>query len=92
MSEKQRRIAVSVMSMEAMMLCIQEEVSLFCVENPLFSQIYPALPMEVLGDYQIDVIPEKQVILLTRVRGNNVFDHRHLEPYYLPLSWENWHS
>lgn len=81
MSKKQRRIAVSVMSMDAMMLCIQEEVSLFCIENPLFTQIY-----------RIEVIPEKQVILLTKVRGNNIFDHQHLEPLYLPLFWENWHS
>ena len=50
MSKKQRRIAVSVMSMDAMMLCIQEEVSLFCIESPLFTQIYRDLPLEVLGD------------------------------------------
>ena len=65
---------------------------MFCIESPLFTQIYRDLPLEVLGDYRIEVIPEKQVILLTKVRENNIFDHQHLEPLYLPLFWENWHS
>ena len=92
MPEIERRIAVSVMTMEAMMLCLEENVSLFCVENPLYSEIHEKLPVELFGNYQIEIFEEKEVILLTKVKGENAFDYRRYILWYLPLFWENWHS
>lgn len=92
MEKRERMVAVSVLSREALCLCLKEDVPLICIENPLYSQIYHNLTKEAFAEYQIEEFADKQVIMLTKVRGKNAFDSQRYEPFYLPLFWDKWHS
>ena len=93
MEQKRRKLAVSVNTLEALILCCEQEVSLFCIENPLYSALSPNWhTIHQLHAYKIEDFQEKQIALCKRVQGNNIFDPDRFEVFYLPLSWEGWHS
>lgn len=93
MAKKQRQIAISVTTEEAMLQCISQHATLFCIENPLYTKLHGQLcHLYCLRDHDFQEYPEKQVILLTKTRGDPRFDAENRVPFYLPLSWEGWHS
>ena len=78
---------------EALNACLTENASVFCIENPLYSQIKNELSgNEIFRDYQIDIVPEKQIILMRKRIEPNQFDFDRYEIFYLPLQWDGWNS
>ena len=93
MEKKKRYIALSVTTVEALEICFAEQALLFCVENPLYSLVCNDIrEWQEAGDYDILEDRKKGILLFKKVRGSQVFDSENFEPFYLPLSWENWHS
>ncbi len=93
MNEKKKMIALSVTTQEALDLCVSEKALLFCIENPLYSALCSqSSNLQIFQDYDSIDYPEKQVMMLKKVRGNPVFDDLLYEPFYLPLSWDSWIS
>lgn len=92
MDRKEPRLVLAVTTQKAMELCMMEGVSVFCIENPLYSQLYPVFSKELFSDYRLEVFDEQQVAMMTKIKGENAFDESKYEPYYLPFQWENWHS
>ena len=91
--EKRKYLAVSVTTQEAMELCFAEQTLLFCIENPLYSLVRDDVRRRKEStDYNIYEDMEKGIMLLKKVRGASKFDDVHYVPFYLPLSWEGWHS
>ena len=93
MQEKKPYIAVAVNTFEAMRHCIEEQVKLFSIENPLYSALKgQRWSRSCVPDYEVTEYENKQVMLLKKVRGEAVFDDESYVPFYLPLHWENWKS
>lgn len=93
MGEKRRYIALSVTTMEALEICFAEQALLFCIEDPLYSLVYRDIRgRREIDDYTILEDREKGIMLFKKVRGSRVFEDENYEPFYLPLSWEDWHS
>jgi len=89
---KQPWLVPAITTWEALELSLQECVSIFCIENPIYSQIFPDFPGERFAEYRVDVFQEKQLMIMTKIKGENVFEEQKYEPCYLPLQWEDWHS
>ena len=86
MEHKKKRIAVSVTTQEALRLCVEDQLMLFCIEEPLYSQLLGHLnEIPGVSDYDIQEYAEKRFLLLQRNRGRNRFDADQYELYYLPL-------
>ena len=93
MSEKKRYIAVSVTTFEALDACMEDQVKLFCIENPVYSVIKEqGWDMSRFAEYDIEDYGDKEIMLLKKVRGTSVFNDETYMPFYLPLTWENWKS
>ena len=93
MDNKEQWIVAAVTTREAMEVCVSGEAPVFCVENPLFSEIIDKLDtMECLADYDKEIHEEKQIALLRKVRGEHAFEDGRYEMVYLPLQWDDWIS
>ena len=91
--KKKSVLAVSVTTWEALSDCVAENVSVFVIENPLYSECFQNTePEKYLREYDIEIFREKQVILCRKNRGEGAFDRERNVPRYLPLEWKNWHS
>ena len=63
MDNKEQWIVAAVTTREAMEVCVSGEAPVFCVENPLFSEIFDKLDtMECLADYDKEIHEEKQIV------------------------------
>lgn len=93
MEKKSYLIAPGVTTRDALNICLAENARAFVIENPLYSEIYPCgQGFDCLGDYELDIQTDKQIILCRKKKGKNQFDNEHHALFYLPLDWENWHS
>lgn len=93
MNKKKKMIAPAVTTQEALNICITEKALLFCIENPLYTELcHQGSNLQIFQEYDILDYPEKQVMLMKKVRGVPVFDDSLYEPFYLPLSWNGWTS
>ena len=91
--EKSRYIALAVTTAEALEICFTEQALLFCVGNPLYSLVcHDIRERKEADDYEILENQEKGIMLFKKVRGTRIFNSEKYEPFYLPLSWESWHS
>ena len=93
MEVKEQYIALAVTTMEAMEVCFAEQSLLFCIENPLYSAVRHEVRKRTEAiEYDIVEDEEKQIMLFKKVAGDKRFNIEQYEPFYLPLSWEDWHS
>ena len=93
MEKKKQMMVPAVTTSEALDYCIETRILLFCIENPLYRNLRDQIrKMPALDDYDIQEFPDKEILLLTKVHGNPKFDDLSYEPYYLPLSWDDWMS
>lgn len=93
MKEKQHWLLAAVNTTEALEACVAENVAAFCIENPLYSEIWDKLDtMACLADYDMEVHADRQIVILRKARGENRFDSGRYEPLYPPLHWDGWTS
>ena len=90
---KKEILVAAVNTFEALEGAVSDGAIALGVENPLYSRICDKIHQyPLLAEYDIEIIREKQIILLLKRRGWPVFDPRVHEIFYLPLTWEDWHS
>jgi len=83
---KERWMAVSITTVEALKACVNRETMVFCIENPLYNELKGrACCNNCFKDYEINEYPEEEIIMMKRVRGSQKFDDEHFEIYYVPL-------
>ena len=93
MEEKQHWLLAAVNTAEALDTCVAEHVGAFCIEHPLYSEIWDKLDtMACLTDYDIEIHTGKHIAILRKARGKNRFDNGKYELLYLPLHWDGWTS
>ena len=83
--EKKPYLAAAVQTVKALEVCIEERLGLFCIEEPLYSQINDVLSMSEMKNYDIQFYEEKRIAVVKRIRGGNVFNGDDYEMVYLPL-------
>jgi hypothetical protein len=81
--EKQRFLAISVTTDEALRLCLKEQCTAICVENPLYPEIKERWDeFTEISDYQIIEYKFFECIILKKVRGDYSFDEAQYELHY----------
>lgn len=87
---KEKWMAASVTTEEALQRCIDQKTRVFCIEKPLYDRIkeYP-IQLQDYPDYEIMEYPEKSFFMVKLVRGHCKFDEERYEIYYFPLKTQN---
>lgn len=84
--EKQRRLAISCTTLEALENCIREQCNVICIEEPLYTQDREQWSaISGIADYSITEYASMHFSMLLKVHGANQFDSRRYEVYYFPL-------
>ena len=83
--EKKPYLAAAVQTVEALEVCIEERLGLFCIEEPLYSQMRAVPAMNEIKNYDIQCHEEKRIAVVKRIRGENAFRDDDYEMVYFPL-------
>lgn len=84
--EKQKWMAITVTTMEALNASIAEECRLFCVDEPLYQEVrYSMQSLPGANDYEITYCDELGFAMFKRIHGARKFDDKHFEPFYTTL-------
>ena len=84
--EKQKWMAITVTTIEALYATIEEKCRLFCVDEPLYEELRHTM-QDIPGasDYEITCYDDLGFAMFKRVHGDICFDDEHFEPYYTTL-------
>lgn len=84
--KKQRRLAISCTTFEALVNCIHEQCSVICIEEPLYSQGKEQwATIAGIADYSVTEYACMHFFMLVKTHGANRFDSTQHEVYYFPL-------
>ena len=83
--EKRRWIALSVTTVEALRLSLEEKCPVISVESPLYPHIKASWSEYAgISEYEAVEYDTLQCVMLIKVRGANTFDDSQFE-FFLPL-------
>lgn len=83
---KEKWMAISVTTEEALKCCIEQKAAVFCIEYPLYEKMKNIIfCMKELSDYELVEYQEKELFLFKRIHGENRFDEEKfvIYPYLL---------
>ena len=70
--EKKPYLAAAVQTVEALEVCIEERLGLFCIEEPLYSQMKAVPAMNEIKNFDIQCYEEKRIAVVKRIRGGKM--------------------
>lgn len=86
--KKNRYLAVSVTTREALEISLANALPIICIEEPLYPSIKNDLAqLASIEEYQIEEYVNKCFIMLTKLRGLNCIDPDKIEIHYFPLTY-----
>lgn len=90
MRKKLKMIVPTVTTKEALYSCAKNNVSVFCVEKPLYGEVCKRIRFDAaFFCYKMKFYKNRQCIILKKIFGKGIFRSSLYEPWYPPLEWDN---